>query len=348
MRSSSGGPPKRAKKSMGARKVLKKKPIAKSKRPTKRIASAKIVVRQQNQGQQTQSSELITAYRPDPRARFMKSVVVPQFYETTSANRIDVPAPGIQGWSYAFIANQNVLANIGLTNQNNQGLVANPAVGRFLLESASTEMNFSNFSTAPCHLRIYTVSCKRDTWYPPDSATDKMQFANSLGTKYYWNGDPVSAIQEGLNAGTNFAPGTTTALENPVATPQQSSIFKQYFKIVKQQEIFLAQGGNHCFKLTRKYDRVVDGSITQNTSLVGLGGITEFIVYSVVGGVGAKADTSVSFTQAHLGVIQTQKYRTSNCLGNLSNYTQLNNLVQTGPLDIVNPGSGGTGVVVNV
>jgi len=70
--------------------------------------------------------------------------------------------------------------------------------------------------------------------------------------------------------------------------------------------------------------------------------------YSVVGGVGAKADTSVTFSQAHLGVIQTQKYRSSNCLGNLSNYTTGNNISQTGPVDIVNPGSGGTGVVVNV
>jgi len=346
MRSGRPGAPKRSAKPVGARKVYKKKSVAK--RPAKRIASSKIVVRQQNQGQQTQSSELILPYRPDPRARFMKAVVVPQFYETTSANRIDVPNPGIQGWSYAFLANQATLANIGLTNQNNQGLVNNPAVGRFLLESASTEMNFSNFSTAPCHLRIYTVSTRRDTWYSPASPTDRMQFANSLGTKYYWDGDPISAIQEGLNAGTNFAPGTTTALENPAATPMQSSIFKQYFKIVKQQEIFLAQGGNHCFKLTRKYDKVVDGSITQNTSLIGLAGITEFIVYSVVGGVGAKADTSVTFSQAHLGVIQTQKYRSSNCLGNLSNYTTGNNISQTGPVDIVNPGSGGTGVVVNV
>lgn len=332
-------------------KFASKRAGLKSKSKMPRKPRSKVVVRQQNLGQQTESRQMIIS-KGDPRSKFMKAVAIPQFYEFSLASRIDAPNPGQQTWGQVFMSNQATLATIGLVNQNNQGLTANPSIGRYLLENANTEVTFQNFSTAPAHLKIYTVRVKRDTWVPPAvvaSPQDQMVFANALGTKYYWQADPISAIREGLNAASNTTPGATNVLNDPASVPTQSLIYKTYFATTMTQDIYLAQGGSHTFRLTRKYDKVVDGSITQNTALVGIGGVTEYIVFSVVGGVAAQVTGgAATVSEGHIGIVQTQKYRSTNLLGNLSNLTETNYLPQTGPVGIVNPGSGGSGVVAYV
>jgi len=342
------GPPKAPKKSVIGRvshgRVNRKKPVAK--RPAKKTTSAKVIVRQQNLGQQTESRQLVKPLFSDPRAKVVKAMMLPSFFENSISDRIDAPTSGLQTWGFATLANQATLAGISDNLQQNLGLSANPGVSRYLLESATTDIGFSNLSTAPCTLNIYTCSVKRDTWFPPISSADQMTFVNSAGVKYYWDGQPVSAIREGLNAAAGYTPGVNLALFNVASVPSQSRIFKDYFKVSKTQTIHLAQGGNHMFRMTRKYDRFVDGSVIKNQSLVGVAGITEFIVYSVVGSIGTDAVGNITTNLGHIGLMQTTKIRYSAALSNQSNLLESSALPATGSVSIVNPGSGGTGVAV--
>jgi len=325
--------------------VYKKKPVAK--RPATKPKASLQVVRQQNLGQQTESRQIIKPLFSDPRAKVVKSIMLPSFLEQAVSARIDATLSGLSTWGIAALASQKTLALISDTLQGNLNNAGNPGISRYLLESASTDCVFSNLSTAPCTLNIYTCTAKRDTWFPPTSSTDQMNFTNSSGTKYYWDGGPYTAVREGLNAAAGYVNGAVLAIENPSSVPSQSKLFRDYFKITKTQRVFMAQGGNHTFRLSRQYDRFVDGSVIKNNALQAVGGITDFIMYSVVGAPGTQADSTITTTLGHIGIVQTTKYRFSAALSNQSNLYEANFLGQTSPIDIVNPGSGGTGVAVS-
>lgn len=331
----------------GPKKSAPKKKAPAKRVPTKKPRAQVAVVRQQNLGQQTETTQLIKPLFSDPRAKMLKAVMLPSFYEQVASQRIDASLSGFQTWGTASIASQPVLAVLNDNLQQNLGLSANPGVSRYLLESATSDLIFTNLSTAPCTLNIYTCSTKRDTWSPPTSTADQMMFSNSIGTKYFWGGDPITAIREGMNAAAGYVQGSPLALQNIATVPSQSRIFKDYFKVTKSQRVFMAQGGNHTFRITRKYDRFLDGSVTKNSNLIGVKGVTEFIVYSVVGAPGTDAGGAVTTTLGHIGIVQTAKYRYSAALSNQSNLTETSYIGNISPVSIVNPGSGGTGVAVS-
>lgn len=277
----------------------------------------KLLVKQESLGSQTQNKVSLTPItKPDSRARYIKAVSAPSTYNKLSQYSLSGGVSGLQAIYTSYIAPQSDLKLIADSLQNylysgsaSIGTAVNPPA-RFLLQDVHHVYDFANRSSAPCTLKLYVVAAKRDTWY---SATTPMIYNSPNGLNVTWNGEPDDAFRAGIQAQSDpfeSTPGNDDWL-NPGMVPTQSSIFNQYFKIEKEIEVELATGGVHQLDLHAHYDKMCDASVYANTPLVGVRGITRFLMATAIGSpvVLAGEPNTMTTSQVSVGVILTKKYR---------------------------------------
>jgi len=291
-----------------------------------RKAHNKLVVRQEGLGQQTESKMSLTRLgKLDSRAFLIKHIGEASTYLYTKTFDITSPivggviTTGRQGTMSRYIAIQADLRNIGESLQNllatgssSSGSPINQPA-RYLLESAHAVYDFSNRSTAPCTLKMYIVSNKRDTWNPPSGNTlDSMQYNSPNGAQVLWSGYPIDAFRAGIQATADpfqSAGVADSAWENPGTVPTNSPIFNQYFKIEREMEVEMSTGGVHRLELHVPFDKMVDASVYANTPLVGVRGVTRFLVFCAVGSPVKATDNTMTTAGVDIGCIETLKYR---------------------------------------
>jgi len=327
-----------------ARKRTGRPALAKPRRAAARKGrgGGKTVIRQDGLGQQTSSRVNLTAGKADPRAKIIKAICEPSFYNRSDAYDISGLVTGQQVWSYTYFAAQAALKQIAdyVYAANTPLASTQTSPPRFLLEGAILKQDFVNNSTAPVTRRIYHCSQSRDTW---NSSTNPMTYVTSGGVPYAWDGSPTDAIYQGLAAMSGTASGNRDTANTPGTNPGESQIFKNYFKIHKTTEVQLAQGSSHSMETHKSFNRMIDASVYSSTYMVGLMGITEFLVYQVIGDVVRDTSANVFTTSIpSIGVVESISYKYTMAFSATRNVLSINNLEQEAgnTLEQINPGSG--------
>lgn len=286
---------------------------------------SKLVVRQEGLGQQTESKMALGHLsKRDTRASLIKKIGEASTYLYTKNFTITSPiiggvvTTGRQGTSSRYIGIQADLRNIAESLQNilatGSSSAGSPinAPARFLLENAHCVYDFANRSTAPVTLKMYIVTNKRDTWDPPSgNVADFMSYNSPNGAVVRWNGYPIDAFRAGIQATADPFQSSSidNAWENPGTVPTNSPIFNQYYKIEREMEVEMSTGGVHRLELHVPYDKMCDASVYANTALVGIRGVTRFLVICAVGSPVLATDSSMTTAAVEIGVIETVKYR---------------------------------------
>jgi len=313
-----------------------------------RAVHHKLIVRSESLGQATESKIRVPSGRPDTRARMIKAVGTPSNYQTTNQFVISGTNPGQQVYSSFPFATQSALQNINTFIGNANGVTFNQPA-RFLLENVHLTYEFQNLSSAPATLRIYVLRPKRDTWSTPEGNAYSMTFLSASGLNYPWSGYPENAIQQGYNAQVSAASGSLNYL-NPSVAPTTVNLFNQYYKIDKEIEVEMSQGGVHRFELNRHYDKMCDGSVYGDTPINNLMGLTGIILFRLQGSpVHDITNDSMTLSIPKVGVVTQTQYRFTQVFSPIIASKDANALQQTSTdvLQQVNPGSGAVATVVN-
>jgi len=297
--------PKRPARKSAPKKKMAKKPKAKASR--RKVANSSTAIRQQNLGQQTESSVVLRHGRPDSRASVMRAVSARNQYVYQTSSRLTTSgATGRQAWGFQPIANTGDLATIG--NQLAQRLYGTQAPpARYLLENCKVNLKFSNVGQANVKLTILHVRAKRDIYAD-------MEYTSPSAVTYLWNGgDPITAIQQGVAAATAGSNTGSVAYLIPGIDETESPIFRSYYNVIKRTEIFLSVGGTHKLTTNCFYDRVLDASVYANVSMTDAFGITDQLIFKAEGQTGVLRDEDQTMTISPCQLGYTIDYDYSFC-----------------------------------
>jgi len=347
-----------ARKLAKAKRAVKRTPYAGKYGSKPRVGKTKMLVKQESLGTQTQNTvRMGPITKGDSRARYIKAVSARSTFNKIAQYSLVGGVTGLQAIYTSYIAPQSDLKQMADSLQNllysgtaSTGTAVNQPA-RFLLEDVHNVYDFSNRSSAPCTLKLYIISAKRDTWY---SASTPMMYTSPNAALVTWNGEPDDAFRAGIQAQSDpfqSTPGNNDWL-NPGIVPTQSVIFNQYFKIDKEIEIELATGGVHQLDLRCHYDKICDASVYASTPLVGVRGITRFLMATAIGTPvvidGQTADMTTS--AVNIGVILTKKYSFTQSASPVAvAFQDGNELAQVNAFQVnqINPGSGLASAVVD-
>lgn len=321
---------------------------ARGRRPARILK--KTIVRQEALGQATENKLSLLSHRSDSRARVIKAVSTPSHYNSRANYSIQGTSSGVNACNLTYFAAQTALSNMagylqGTVGINTAGVSSIVQPARFLLENFHGTYTFSNRSSAPCSLKVYVLTSKRDSWYavPPD----QMVYNAPNGQSFRWSGDPMTAFQQGIYAGEGATGSNEWLL--PGVVPTMSDIFNSYFKIEREIEVEMAQGGTHRLEINKHYDKLCDASVYGNTPLVGIKGITHFLLFLATG-VPVFDTVSASMTTApvDIGVIETNDYRYTQAWSPAGVVTLTGGLPQDPLANLfqINPGSGASSAIV--
>ena len=309
----------------------------KRKFPKRSAPHFKEVFKQQSLGAQTLNKVRIRSGRPDSRARIMKAVTPSSNYLITAQEQLTTSGYGGRCcWTYTTLASRSHLKSIGnlLAVNNNQDV--NTAPARYLLENLSHALNISNLGNAPARVTLYHCRPKRELY-------NSMNYSNPAGTAFPWGGDPVTAIQQGLEAQSNGNTSGGVTYLVPGTVPTQSVIFKKYFQIHHETEVLMAVGSSHRVETNRHFDRVADATIYGNQYETGILGLSDFILFKAEGvtGVEIESQGNKSLTAVQVGIIEDFNYRFTQCSQAQSIYLVTDaNTATTDGVNVVVPSSG--------
>jgi len=246
-----------------------------------------------------------TRGRPDSRAPILKAVGVPnQFVDTAPGSLTTLGVSGRQAWAYELISGVADLQSIGNTlAPNNGGSEIPPA--RYLLQTCQHNMKFSNVGQGTVKLTILHLRQKRDLY-------TTMTYTAPTGAVYPFNGNPTDCVRQGIQAAIAGATTGGVAYLIPGVDESESPIFNAYFGVVKKTEVLLAVGGTHKLTTNVKYDRVLDASVYGNDFLVGMLGVSDWILMKAEGQSGVTGSTldppSQDITIAPCQIVYTQNW----------------------------------------
>jgi hypothetical protein len=241
----------------------------------------------------------------------MKAVGAPSNRQITNSLVIANANTGQQSWNGIYFTSQAELSNINnqIGGRNNDTIPGSPT--RFLLENLNMCMDFQNRGACPTTLHIYIVKPKRDCWSGTGASQMVFNPPNG-GIQYPWDGEPLTAIQQGLNAQLQAGTGTDAYLD-PAVSPTKVDLFNEYFRIERHQEVQMAVGGVHRLELNHHYDKVCDGSVFGNTPLTFLKGLTGCILIRVVGSpvqdLETTAEGATTLSPTSVSCVYTKSYR---------------------------------------
>lgn len=166
------------------------------------------------------------------------------------------------------------------------------ATFRICLESAISQLSLANTGTTPVNLEMYDIVAKRDSpQLPLDFGGQLVYFGGKFGQSTQIL-DPGVAWSVGMKNQTNLATGFETAavagfagapsMDNLGATPYQSKLFKDYFKVVRKSNVSLPIGGQHKHFVDLKPNVVFDNDmLSQNNVFKGVSFFTLIVASGV-------------------------------------------------------------------
>lgn len=282
-------------------------------RGRKSVGRRRQSVRQQSKGQpkrQLMQSSLggmtmtrfVAARKPVGVAASIKRVGQPNFINITYPGPVTSSAgqQGVAAWYlnagndlrriWASIQSDFVKRNTTsgaeyVTDKDNQ--TVNPTF-RYVLETATSLLNIANTTGTPVNMELYDIVAKRDS---PQVPTDFGGAPATGGGKFGQSTlilDPAVAWKVGMANERSTATGFETAAvdladaSNLGATPYQSKLFKDYFKVVRKSNITLPIGGQHKHYVDLKPNAVIDNDmLQQNQVYKGLSFFTLIVVSGV-------------------------------------------------------------------
>lgn len=319
----------------GRRALRGRKSVGRRRQPARRQGLPKRQHVQANLGGLS-LTRFTATQRPNAVARHIKNTGSPNFINISYPGLI-YGEGGVQAFSSWYLNCNNDLQRIWASIQS-LFVTPNPTTGvpvagngpttnqsfRYVLESAISMLHLANTSATPLNVELYDVVAKRDS---PAVAFDLSGnlITNSGLSRSFKILDPSVAWFFGMNnqntQATGFlgAPGLVTEKPDPGnlgATPYQSKLFKDYFKVVRKTNLSIPIGGQHKHYVDLKPNRVIDGDMmTQNAIYKGLSFFTLIVVSGVpvtacpgngsLPGIGGDVSTSA----VSLSVIQNVKYK---------------------------------------
>lgn len=242
--------------------------------------------------------------RPLGVAKHIKRVGQPNFINITYPGVMYGPG-GVQQFGSWYLNCGNDLRRIWASIQS-QFVATNPTTNaervgvatgdptnasfRYVLETAVSMLNLANTSGTPVNVELYDIVAKRDL---PQVGLDMSGnfILGGIGrptpgqTKFL---TPDTAWQYGMANEASVATGfqyladTTVDPTNLGATPYQSKLFKDYFKVVRKSNLTLPIGGQHKHYVDLKPNAVIDNDMmTQNSVFKGLSFFTMVVASGV-------------------------------------------------------------------
>lgn len=145
---------------------------------------------------------------------------------------------------------------------------------RYVLETAMSVLNLANTSGTPQNLELYDIVAKRDVGQAGyDISGNPIQGGVLFGQGLPGILDPAVAWYQGMTdqstTATGFEPTTLESVSpyNLGATPYNSKLFKDYFKVVRKTNVSLPIGGQHKHCVDLKPNFVVDNDLLQQNNV---------------------------------------------------------------------------------
>lgn len=187
------------------------------------------------------------------RVLAMKRVGAPDIYHANFSETVVTPTGLQQFKSYGSLFRSQLQVLNGIAGNQS-------APNRVLIESAQTELSFTNLTNAAVEVELYDIVFKRDV-----PATTTLSLA--AGT-YIFSSYPENMITQGIKAAASIAPGSLTDPSQYVgASPFDSQFFKDYCQVKQKSHVMLASGATHRHQTLAKINRVADQSIVGNQNL---------------------------------------------------------------------------------
>lgn len=252
-------------------------------------------------------TRFVASSKPSPQVSVIKKGGASNYINLTYPGLITAPG-GSQASSSWYVSCANDLRRIWASiqgyyiNQNsttksefagNAGSIPN-ATFRYVLESAMSVLHLANTCGTPVNMELYDIVCKRDTPQVPLAFTGNFLstvFTNPVGRDGQGTTilDPSIAWYLGMTNQASQATGfETNAQELPIgpsnlgATPYQSKLFKDYFKVVRKSNVVLPIGGQHKHFVDLKPNFIIDNDLmSQNNTFKGLSFFTLVVVNGV-------------------------------------------------------------------
>jgi len=267
-------------------------------------------------GSQTQTH--FNAHKPALRHRKgLSTLGVPSYYVFNKSYLVS-GATGLQ--APQVVGQWNSVPDVysmGLVAQ--ASAVAGSTPLKFHVRSMKAEMMFTNSAEISCVMDIYDIAAIKDV--PTSASTGP---SNNVSTP--WN----AWFTGNSNQITTALPsGITNGLYVPGALPQDSQLFKDYYKIVSKKTIALGAGASHQHLINLTVPRVIDlnESQTEAQYLAGSKGFTFYTMIVVRGQIGSGDLTSsqpLSQTSStHVRCLTTERYEYQwlTYLGSLTTYS---------------------------
>lgn len=264
-----------------------------------------------------------SARRLPYRIKAMKAVGAPDIYHQNFGEAISC-IPGSQKFRFYATCRQAQLKSI---------LDSTPsgAPNRVCLESAQSELTFTNIMNAAVEVELYDIFLKRDV--PTLS-----QFTTTSGT-YSWL-TIEGAIKVGAQAASGIAPAGSDPTEAIGATPFDSPVFKDYCRVVRKSHVMLASGASHRHQSLIGLNKLITRTAAGNEDLTLLKGVSygTLLVVRGVGGYAPEAGTGTT-NNAILSVITSVRIKYTFVTDN-TNTIHYNNQLDDEVPNVRNIGSG--------
>lgn len=259
------------------------------------------------------------------RVRAMKAVSTPDIWHQNYAQVLTV-APGVQ----KFVSFPSV------TPAQLQGIIATTPSGapnRIILESAQTELTFTNTTNAAAEIMMYDIFFKRDLTGGSSITTTNDTYPFSNIEQMITNGSKASAQQPVASTDPSTYIG---------ASCFDSQLFKNYCKVVKRGHVMLASGASHRHQALIELNKVADQAVIGNEDMIYLKGYT-YATLLLVRGVGAYDPESIvgaTVNNVFLNVVTSVRIKYSFVTDNTNTVHYGNYPLPTGVPNVRNIGSG--------
>lgn len=208
------------------------------------------------------------------------------------------------------------------------------APNRVLIESAQTELTFTNITSAAVEVEIYDIKFKRDI----PNTTNVALAAGS----YIFNSTPENMISEGAKAAASLASSSST---DPSlfrgASPFDSQFFKDNCRVVQKSHVMLASGATHRHQQMVKVNRVASQTLTGNQTLAYLKDFSYTTLLCIRGvPVGILEADDTTSSQSTLNVVSSLRIKWTFVQDVTSNLIAHNNLAVSAATQVRNIGNG--------
>lgn len=232
-------------------------------------------------------------------------------WSTSYFNRVDIN----NLFNYVQVLSQSTVAQLG-------------APTRIILEKVAVNYQFANTGVSACHLDIYDCSTIRDS----------TSYSWQLGASPTFSSTGLSPSDSwGIGMSQQFS-GSPTGDENKqlMCRPNDSALFRQFFKIKNTKRLMLAAGSYHEHRINIKLSKSISSEMLANYVVGGVGnpnglwalrGTTYHTLWNTYGAPASSLDgTVVSTAPSKIDAVYQMVYTFSYVLGNQKVTWQTDNL----------------------